>query len=191
MKSFVTGLALVAAMLVSAMAASGQDQEAKAQGKTNAAPGPIHRELAKRAGEYTTHSKFTFKPGAPPQETEGTAALKSILGGRFLQEDNTGKLIGMPVGSMHLYGYNNATKKYESIWMYTGSTGFMTMSGTSDDGGKTIKYVATFDDDAGNKQTLEVFVRNIDDDHFSVALIAKNPEGGQGPTLETTYARKK
>ena len=127
MKSTVTGFAFVAAMLVSTMAASGQDEKAKAQGKTNAAPGPIHRELAKRAGEYTTHSKFTFKPGAPAQESQGSATLKSILGGRFLQEDNTGKLVGMPVGSMHLYGYNNATKKYESIWMYTGSTGIMTI----------------------------------------------------------------
>src|SRR5579859_1917584 len=48
-----------------------------------AKPGPIHAQLMKRAGTYTT--KMTFStPGSEPQESTGTATLKPILGGRFL-----------------------------------------------------------------------------------------------------------
>src|SRR5205085_759640 len=168
-----------------------QDEKAREAQMKAAAPGPVHQRLAKVAGEYATHGKFTFKPGAPAQESDGSSKLTMILGGRFLQEENQGKLLGMPVTSMHLYGYDNATNKYVSVWMYTGATGFMTLLGTSPDDGKTVNYEASFDAAGGAKQMLKVVMRHIDDDHFSVALIAPAPDGGQGPTLETTYSRKK
>jgi hypothetical protein len=165
----------------------------KEEGSTikGAMPGPVHKEMAKRAGEYTTHSKFTAYPSGPAQESDGTAKLTLLLGGRFLQEENQGQLGGMPTTSHHLYGYNNSSKKYEAVWMYTQGTGMMTMTGTTLDEGKTVKYTAHFDDDNGRQQTLEVNTRSIDDDHFSVSLIGRSPEGRQGPTLETTYTRKK
>jgi hypothetical protein len=71
------------------------------------------------------------------------------------------------------------------------ATGIMTMTGTSKDQGKTIDWTASYTNPTGAKQTLYVTTRQVDDDQFVVELVAKTPDGKKGPTLETTYVRKK
>jgi hypothetical protein len=154
-------------------------------------PGPVHKELARLAGDYTTLTRLEVGPGAPAMESSGTAKLAMILDGRFLREENAGTSMGEPYYGMRLLGYNNGSKKYEGVWTYTMSTGVMSLSGTSPDGGKTIDLTASFDNEVGARQTLQVIQRRLDDDRFVVELKAKNPDGTEGPTLETTYTRKK
>jgi hypothetical protein len=145
----------------------------------------------KLAGEYTTVAKFRMKPGDEAMESKGTAKLASVLGGRFLQEENTGMQLNQPISGMRLYGFNAGSGQYEGMWVYTASTGIMTLTGSSSDGGKTIKWAASFDVAKGQKMNLEVVTKVVDDDHFVVELIARGPDGKPGPTLETTYTRKK
>jgi hypothetical protein len=169
-------------------------QEGKEDGAAAAAraamPGPVHKQLARLVGDYTTVTKFYVQPGATPSESDGTAKITSVLDGRFLMEENTGNMFGQPLKGLRYYGYNNGSKQYEGIWTYTRSTGIMTLTGKSSDDGKTINWTATYDDPRG-KQTLYVVSRQLDDDHLVVELIAKNPDGKNGPTIETTYTRKK
>jgi hypothetical protein len=152
-------------------------------------PGPVHEALTKRAGTYTTVATFRMKPDEAGMETHGKAKLTSILGGRFLQEEVTGSLFGQPTVSMHLTGFNDDAKQYEGMWIYTGSTAMMRLVGKSSDDGKTIEWSATFEQGKGEKMTMNVITRFEDDDHFTTTLIAKNPDGSQGPTLETKYTR--
>lgn len=154
-------------------------------------PGPIHKFLAKRAGEYTTITKFSGPgiPDSPP--TKGTSKIKSILGGRFVQQEDSGEMLGKKFTSVHLDGYNNLTKTFESTWIYTGGTGMMSMTGKSDDGGKTIHYVATYSKDAGKKETMYIDTKHIDDDNFEVVLYSKLPDGAKGPMMHMKYTRKK
>lgn len=156
----------------------------------NARPGPEHARLAKLAGEYTTATKFFAAPGDAPMESSGDAKLSLTLDGRFLIEEDTGTFAGQPSKAFKMLGYNNASKRYEGIWTYTMSTAIMTLNGTSSDGGKTATFSASWDDEGGAKRNLQVVMRSIDDDHFVVELIDKSPAQA-GPTLATTYARKK
>ena len=152
-----------------------------------AKPGPIHAQLMKRAGTYTT--KMTFStPGSEPQESTGTATLKPILGGRFLEEKNSGDSFGQPSAGLRLYGYNNGSKQYEAIWIYDGSTAFLVLDGSSNDNGKTVRYTGAFLGPGGAKQTLRVAIEQIDTDHFVVRLLGEGP-GGATATLATTYTR--
>jgi hypothetical protein len=155
------------------------------------APRPPHQELARLAGEYTTHTQFRPAPGAPPLESSGTAMITTILDGRFLREENAGTTMGQPYFGMRLIGYNNGSKRYEGIWTYTMSTAMMSLSGGSADGGKTIDFTATFDNEVGKRETFQIVQRRLDDDRFVVELKAKSPDGGEGPSLTTTYTRKK
>ncbi len=159
------------------------DQSAEMQA---AMPGPAHKRLAKLAGEYTTASKFWMQPGAQPSESDGTAKLSTLLGGRFLAEENSGVLLGQPYSGMRLWGYDNATKQYEAVWTYTGSTQILVLTGTSPNEGKSVHYKASIDHPNGVKQPVHILTREVDDDHFVVTL-----EGIAGPLLETTYTRKK
>jgi hypothetical protein len=153
-------------------------------------PGPVHQDLAKLVGDYTTKTSFRPAPDAEPVVSTGTAHLTMILDGRFLAEDNTGEMMGRPVNGKRLLGYNNAAKSYEGVWMYTMATGMMRLKGTSNDNGKHIDFVATVDDGKA-AQTFNISMKQIDDDHFNITLKSQSPEGGAGPSLTTEYTRKK
>ena len=186
MKSGMIAAAIVGMfLLICSAPLFSQDKEAPAK------PGPMHMLLAKRAGEYTTLSKFWLKPGGEPIETKGTSKIKTILGGRFLLQENTGTMLGKPFKSFHLEGYNNVTKKFEATWAYSQATGMLSLVGTSKDDGKTIHYSGSFINDKGEKQSLHVKTRIVDDDSFVVELVDKKADGTKGPKLETTYTRKK
>jgi hypothetical protein len=155
-------------------------------------PGPPHQKLAKLAGNWTAKSKLIHDPSAPAEETECTAKLAMDMDGRFLVEEFTGTMMGMPFTSTKLLGYNNGSKKYEGVWRYTLGTGIMTLSGTSDDGGKTIKCDASFDNEIGVRETITITYKFLDDDHFTVQMAAgKMPDGTPGPVMEVSYTRKK
>jgi hypothetical protein len=181
----------IAAALLLAAAATAQDKKGKAAAGKADEPSTVHKELARLAGEYTTVTKFRFKPGAKPMESKGTAKITTALDGRFLLEQNTGTMFGQPFKGLRLMGYNNGKKQYEASWTYSMSTAIMRLNGTSADDGKTIDWTGTFTNEKGEKQTLFVQTRKIDDDKFVVELFAKTPEGKRGPTSETTYTRRK
>lgn len=172
-----------------ATAPADAQQEAMQALAEAAKPGPIHAQLMKRAGDYTTIETYSA-PGAEPQQSTGTAKLNAILGGRFLEEENSGNSFGQPYAGLRLYGYNNGSKQYEAIWIYNGSTAFLVLDGTSDDNGKTVRYSGAFLGPGGQRQTLRVTITQQDDDHFTVKLLGEAP-GGAMSTLETVYARSK
>lgn len=154
-----------------------------------AQPGPAHAELMKRAGDYTTTETY-YAPGVEPQQFTGTAKLKNILGGRFLEEENSGDSLGQPYAGLRLYGYNNGTKQYEAIWIYNGSTAFLVLDGTTEDNGKTVRYTGAFLGPSGGRQILRVTITQQDADHFAVKLLGEGPNNATS-TLETTYTRIK
>jgi Protein of unknown function (DUF1579) len=154
-------------------------------------PGPEHEALAKLAGEYTTVTRFRPTAGQAAQESKGSAKFTSVLDGRFILEESTGEQFGKQFKARKIYGYNNAAKRYESAWVYTASTAIMTLQGTSPDGGKTIRLNATVAQANDAQMNLIVTLKRINDDSFTVELGSTTPDGTAGPTLETTYTRKK
>lgn len=155
-------------------------------------PGPAHQKLAKYVGDWNVKSTMTHGPGAPSEATEGTSKIDMVLDGRFFHEEKAGTMMDMPMKSAHLLGYNNGSKKYEGVWMYTMGTGMMMLSGESKDGGKTVVCTATFDNEMGIKESMAITYTFTDDDHFSWKLDAgKMPDGSPGPVMEAHYTRKK
>jgi len=192
MNALLSLFAIAAAMLILAPAAvRSDDANAKQEAMSADKPGPIHKEMARRAGEYETVSRFWMKPGGEAVESKGTAKITPVVEGRFLLEESTGTQFSQPFKALRLTGYNNLTKEYESTWTYSMATGMMHLTGTSKDDGKTIEWTASYTNDKGAKQNLYVTTSHLDDDHFVVELVAKTPDGNKGPTLETTYTRKK
>ena len=187
---FIVGSALAQGQSSQKPSQPSDDQEQAMQAVAAAAnPGPLHADLMKRAGDYTTTATF-YAPGTEPQESSGTAKLTSILGGRFLEEENSGVSLGAPYSGLRLYGYNNGSKQYEAIWVYDGSTAVLVLDGTTDDKGKTVRYSGAFIGPNGEKETLRVTITQLDADHFSVKLLGEAAGGGTS-TLETVYTRVK
>jgi len=185
----VCGIAAAGLVLTAAVVRSQEKQDRDAETQA-AVPGPVHKEMARSVGEYTTLTKFRAEPASSPVESSGTAKIQTALDGRFLLEENSGSLMGQPTKGLRLWGYNNASKKFEAMWTYTGSTSIMTLNGTSDDHGKTINWSGTFDTGKDGKRTIHVLTRHIDNDHFVVEIRGNAPNESGGPVMETTYTRK-
>lgn len=155
-------------------------------------PGPEHLNLMRLAGDYKTHLKL-YGPGqAAPAESDGTAQLRTEMGGRFIVEHNVGGSMGEPYTGVRIYGFNNGSKKYEGVWTYAGSTAVMSLIGESSDGGKTIHYTATFHSDtSGQELTMQITLQILDTDHFQIDATHKMPDGSAGPRFVTVYTRTK
>jgi hypothetical protein len=154
-------------------------------------PGPEQEFLAKRAGEYSRTIKFVAQANADANASTGTSKISVALGGRFIVEENNDTVFGRPVSGTRIYGFNNITKQYEVVSMYTGSTGIIFLTGTSGDGGKTIDLTGVTQNLHGGKVPLHVTIRQIDDDQFVVTLMSAGPDGKEAAFQETTYTRKK
>lgn len=74
------------------------------------------------AGSWIYTSKYWESEGAKPESSNGTAKLKMILGGRFMENDIKGKAMEMPFEGMGITGYNNVMGKireYRAEWKWS------------------------------------------------------------------------
>lgn len=131
-----------------------------------AAPGKPHELLASVAGEYTTVGRMWMDPKGPPVESAGKASFKSILGGRFLQQDYHGSMMGMPMNGLGLMGYDNFRHQYTSTWADDMGTVIYSMTGGISHDGKTITQFGAMDEPSTKQigKTIKWVTRFIDAD---------------------------
>jgi hypothetical protein len=103
-----------------------------------ATPGEPHKQLTSLAGSWTTQTKEWMEPGKPPTESTGSVEMKMVLGGRFLQQEFSGEMMGHPYSGIGISAYDNLLKRYVSTWIDTMGTGVFVMDGTASADGKTI-----------------------------------------------------
>ncbi len=154
----------------------------------HAKPDTAHERLQKLAGDWTVVTTFVL-PGGAPREFQGTAHARTILGGRFLQLDESGTDFGQPSEKQKTFGFNTAAKKWESVWMYTGSTAVMHLDGTASADGNTIGGDASYAGADGEPQKFTWELVLVDTDHFSTKLITGAPGDGRAATFTAVYTR--
>ena len=121
-------------------------QKMMADWMTLSKPGSPHALLKTIEGTYTTVSRVWMDPAAPPAESNGTATFKTVLGGRFLQQDYQGTMMNMPMSGIGMMGYDNFRHQYTSTWCDSMSTSILTMTGGMSQDGKTITMFGTMDE---------------------------------------------
>ena len=109
-------------------------------------PGTEHTMLKGLVGDWKVATKSWQSDGSAPEETIGSSTFKSILGGRFIQQDFKGKMMGQPYEGSGMMGYNNVTKKFESTWHDSMSTASMRLEGTFNPATKVISETGEYQD---------------------------------------------
>ena len=109
-------------------------------------PGAPHKLLASMAGSWTTKIESWCEPNKPPMESTDNCEQKTVLGGRFLQQEFIGEMMGSPFTGIGVIGYDNHTKKYVSTWMDSMGTAILFFEGTASADGKTITQECRYDD---------------------------------------------
>jgi hypothetical protein len=153
-----------------------------------ATPGEPHKLLASRVGSWTTKSKHWMEPDKPPMEFAGSCERKMILGGRFLQEEFSGEMMGTPFTGIGVVGYDNHNRKYVSTWMDSMSTGIYFFEGTANQDGRTISLESHFNDPTKGPGKWRLTTR-IMDENTEVAEMRMTYESGGEEKCETIYTR--
>ena len=155
-----------------------------------ATPSEPHKLFASLAGSWTTQAKEWMEPGKPPTEASGSADMKMLLDGRFLQQDFTCEMMGQPYTGMGITGYDNLRKKYVSIWFDTMSTGSFVMEGTGSADGKTITLKGQHDEPGGGHMTHRAVWKIVDSNTQTFDMWGNHGGGKEMKVMEIVYTRK-
>ena len=155
-----------------------------------ATPGEPHKLLASLAGSWTTQTKEWMEPGKPPTEATGTADMKMVLDGRFLQQEFNSTMMGQPYTGIGITAYDNLRKKYVSTWMDSMGTGIFVMEGTASADGKTITLKGSHPEPGGGQMTHRAVWKIVDDNTQTFDMYGTHGHGKEMKMMEITYTRK-
>ncbi len=158
--------------------------------KKLATPGEPHKQLASPAGSWTTQTKEWLEPGKPPTESTGSAEMKTLLDGRFLQQEFTGDMMGQPFSGIGIDGYDNLRKRYVTAWIDTMGTGMFLMEGTASADGKTITLKGQHAEPGGGHMSHRAVWKIVDNNTQTFDMYGAHHGGKEMKMLEITYTRK-
>lgn len=119
-------------------------------------------------------------PDSEPIVSEGGSTVTSIMEGRYIQVEMTCDMPGMgPYSGLGIYGFNNVTEQFESVWVDNHSTGMMRgMGELSSDGTTTTwtyNYVCPLTDKPCKMREIE---RIIDKNTRTLEMHGTDPKSG-------------
>ncbi len=152
-------------------------------------PGEPHKLLAKMEGNWATRSRGWLE-GKPAMESIGTCEQKMVLGGHYLRQEYAGDMMGAPYSGINLMGYNNHTKKYESVWLDTMRTAIYLFVGKGSRDGRTITQECSYDDPVKGPAVWRTVTRIKDDDTTEFEMFITPKGGKKEKMMEMTVTRK-
>jgi hypothetical protein len=163
--------------------------------------GENHKLLSSLDGNWDYTIKFWMNPdpNAKPQESKGTATRKSIMGGRYVMEDVSGKMQmpgedGKPKDvqfkGMGMEGYDNVKKKFVASWIDNMGTGIEFSEGTYDPATKSFTYTSEIEMVPGMKTAVREVIKVADNNHMTLEWY-ENQGGQEKKTMEINYTKKK
>lgn len=199
MKLFST-LVLIGAMLFAGAAQADHHEKSEDAKKKEemmkawqeyATPSDGHKILRSMAGQWSYKSKYWEKADAQPHESKGTASMRMILGGRYLEGNVKGKTMGMPFEGRSLLGYDNLKKKYESTWIDNMGTGHMRSEGKFDAAENALKEEGDFMCPiAKEKLEFRSEWKILDKNTMIFSMWGEGPDGGdEYKQMEMTFKR--
>jgi hypothetical protein len=158
-----------------------------------------HKLLATTAGTWSYTVKMWMDPKGKPTESTGTATRKSIMDGRYVSGEYSGKfkmpgadskMTEMNFIGMSMDGYDNVKKKFVSGWVDNMGTGIMTMDGTYDAATKAFTYTGEYEMMPGMKEKVRQVIKMTDATHMTMEYYEDRGQG-EAKTMEINYTKKK
>lgn len=190
--SIVLALAVRAAF-ASAPQQSQQDQQQVMEAYMRmAATNENHAYLAKFAGEWNISTTAWMQPGAPPQKSQGSSVIETILGGRFIKMNFKGTMFGQPFEGIQISGYDNMKKKSITFWIDNTSTAFFLTEGMLDAASKTMTETGLWPDAmTGGMVKVKGVTKLINPDEYTYEMFMIGSDGQEFKSMEYRAVRKK
>lgn len=151
-----------------------------------------HERMARYVGDWDVAMKTWMEPGAPPLDSVGKARFELILGGRYLRQDYSASMMGMPYTGIGISGYDNARETYVDYWFDDMGTAGYVSTGDWDEAGTTY----TADGEHMNAMTKQMeqmrhVITMTGPDQFVFTMYHHQPDGEWMTSMEMTYTRRK
>ncbi|MBU0984934.1 MAG: DUF1579 domain-containing protein, partial [candidate division Zixibacteria bacterium] len=177
----ILAMALAAAVPAQDSPDSATKAEMMAKAMEMAVPGPEHATLEKMAGDWNIVVKLWMQPGVEPMVASGTAHHEMILGGRFLQCTSTSGEGDMLIETLQIFGFDRRSSMFTVAGYDTWGTYFVNGAGPMHDDKRGITLSGEdYDPMFGFTQKYDWVLGFVDNDHFSMSVIFKNPENTFG-----------
>ena len=158
-----------------------------------------HKLLADMNGNWNYSIKMWMNPdpNAPPQQSKGTATRKSVMNGRYVAMDVTGKMQmpgedgkmkEMQFKGMGVEGYDNVKQKFVGSWIDNMGTGIQFSDGTYDPATKAFTYTSVMEPMPGMKMPVREVITISDNNHMALEWY-ENHGGQEKKTMEIHYVR--
>src|ERR1051325_11063737 len=154
----------------------------------SAQTGPMHEWMSKCAGTYQGKVKIWMSPEAPAAESTCTTTITPIMGGRFLKVESKGDFMGMPFEGNGFYGYDNVSKKFQSVWFDNCGTGMITGTGSLSSDGHVLTLNQKFNCPIHKKEVAmrEVQTYNADGS-MTLEMFGPDKTGNEFRTMQISY----
>jgi hypothetical protein len=147
-------------------------------------PNEQHKLLEPRVG------RWNFTNSLVPGET-ATSEMKSIFGGRFIEDTTKASFMGMPFEGRGFVGYDRIKNKFIATWTDSGSTAIGMVEGTYDAATKTFTFSGEMPDMSGKYSKQRIVQKWTDNDHWTSQFFGPGPDGKEVPQMLLTYTRAK
>ena len=154
-----------------------------------ATPGVPHKLLARMAGTWSMKGNCRMEPGGDWIEHTGISEQRMVLGGRFLQQDFKGDMLGTPFTGIGYTGYDNHRGKYVSTWLDSFGTGIYHFEGTGSSDGSTITQTGGYDDPVRGPLTWRNVTRIVDDNTLEFRMYTVDSGGYEDEMAVLVYTR--
>jgi hypothetical protein len=152
-------------------------------------PGASHKAMESLVGTWDAKSRMGMETGNVMEES-GTSEQKMVLGGRFLQQEFSGRMMGAPFTGIGYTGYDNHKQRYVSTWMDSMSTAVLFFEGTASPDGKTVTQESAHDDPVRGPMKWRSVTRIVDANKNIFEMYGIYEGDKQEKMFEITYTRK-
>lgn len=155
-------------------------------------PGPEHQQIGKVVGEWDVACTMWMQPGQPPSKSTGSNTFTAKHDGRFIKGQFTGSFAEQPLTGHTTNGYDRAAKRYFTTWCDSMGTGFVYLTGTSNDQGKSITYSGEMVCPVSGPLSVRQVETHQTDDRFTIDMYQTPKSGGQeSKSMELAYTRRR
>lgn len=155
-------------------------------------PGPEHKFLEPLVGTWTAKTKMWMDANDPPIESDGILTRRAILGGRFVQEDYSGNMMGQQFQGIGTMGYDRAKGKYVATWIDNMNTAIMDSKGKYDESAKSFTFKSNETCPITNQPVeMRDIVQIISPDEQKMTMYRKMGDSPEMKCMEITLTRKK
>jgi hypothetical protein len=153
-------------------------------------PGPEHAHMAKSAGEWDAVVSWRMAPDAPWTTEKGRETRTVIFNGLYVQSEFHGSMMGTPFTGKMIEGFNNVTRKLESVWIDSMSSGMMIQTGEMSSDGKTITMAGTCADPMTSKsKAVKTIITIADDSSHTMKMFDVDASGKEFESMKIEYTR--